>query len=94
MILAGMIASFIVWVAIWLVCAAFTAALAYAHARSGFGWFLLGLLFGPFALLVVIFLVVFFPIKPLVSQLRTKLGYTNNSKSRTELGYTDDSDPL
>lgn len=39
----------------WLLCAIFSAALASSKNRSGFGWFLLGLLFGPFGLLVAFF---------------------------------------
>ena len=61
----------------WLVCAAFSAALAYARGRSAVGWFLLALLFGPFALLVVFF----------------KHRVIDVTKSRAKLGYTDNSDP-
>lgn len=43
------------WVLFWLLCAIFSAALASSKNRSGFGWFLLGLLFGPFGLLVAFF---------------------------------------
>jgi hypothetical protein len=39
----------------WFLCAIFSAALASSKNRSGFGWFLLGLLFGPFGLLVAFF---------------------------------------
>ncbi len=38
---------------IWLLCAGVTAAVAASKGRSGFGWFLLGCLFGIFALIVV-----------------------------------------
>ena len=70
------------WVIFWIVCAAFAAALANARGRSALGWFLLGVLFGPFALLVGLF-----PVKePVVRMSR------NSKKYRTQLGYTDDSD--
>lgn len=40
---------------IWLLFAVFSAALASSKNRSGLGWFLIGLLFGPFGLLVAFF---------------------------------------
>ena len=43
---------FFVYPIFWLVCAGFSAALANSKGRSGGQWFLLGLLFGPFGLLV------------------------------------------
>jgi len=46
-------------VALLFLFAVFSAALAAAKNRSAFGWLLLGLLFGPFGLLVA-----FFPSKP------------------------------
>jgi hypothetical protein len=42
-----------VWVMIWLVVAGFTAAIANAKGRSGFGWFCLGFLFSVLALIAV-----------------------------------------
>lgn len=36
----------------WLLCAGFSAFLANSKGRSGFNWFCLGVLCGPFALLV------------------------------------------
>jgi len=35
----------------WFVCAIFTAVIASSRGRSGFGWFVLGALFGIFALI-------------------------------------------
>lgn len=35
----------------WFVCAIFTAVIASSRGRNGFGWFLLGALFGIFALI-------------------------------------------
>ena len=61
----------------FLICAGFAAALARSRGRSALGWFCLGVFFGPFALLVVLF-----PAKERVF-----------TKSRAQLGYTDDSDP-
>lgn len=67
----------------WIICAAFAAALANARGRSALGWFLLGVLFGPFALLVGLF-----PVKePVVTMSH------NSKKSRARLGYTDDDQP-
>jgi hypothetical protein len=37
---------------IWILCPLFAAILASSKGRSGFVWFLAGLLFGPFGLLV------------------------------------------
>ena len=42
-------------VIIWLLFAVFSALLASGKNRSGVGWFFVGLLFGPFGLLVVFF---------------------------------------
>lgn len=39
----------------WILCAAFSAALASSKNRSAFSWFFLGLLVGPFGLLVAFF---------------------------------------
>ncbi len=36
----------------WLFCAIVSASIAANKGRSGFGWFCLGLLFGPFAFIV------------------------------------------
>lgn len=41
---------------IWVLCAVFSAVIASAKDRSGFGWFVLGFLFGPFALIAVGFM--------------------------------------
>lgn len=41
------------FVGIWFICAIFSAAIASSKERSGFGWFILGFLFGPFALIAV-----------------------------------------
>jgi hypothetical protein len=41
-------------VVFWLFCAVVSASIAVGRGRSGFGWFLLGLLFGPFALAVAL----------------------------------------
>lgn len=41
---------------IWLTCAVFTAVIASSKGRSGLGWFLIGCLFGIFALLAVGFM--------------------------------------
>lgn len=38
-------------VILWILCGVAAAFVASAKGRSGFGWFLLGLLFGPIALL-------------------------------------------
>ena len=38
----------------WLFCAVVSASIAVGHGRSGFGWFLLGVLFGPFALAIAL----------------------------------------
>ena len=72
------------WVVIlfWLVCAGFAAALAHSRGRSALGWFVLGVFFGPFALLVVLF----------PAQERAVRMSRNVRKSRAQLGYTDDSD--
>jgi hypothetical protein len=40
---------------LWLLFAIFSMAIASAKNRSGIGWFLVGLLFGPFGLLVAFF---------------------------------------
>lgn len=40
---------------LWALFAFFSGAIASAKKRSFFGWFLLGLLFGPFGLLVAFF---------------------------------------
>jgi hypothetical protein len=37
---------------IWLLFAIFSAVIANAKGRSGFGWFIIGALFGPFGLIV------------------------------------------
>jgi hypothetical protein len=39
----------------WLLCAIFSAILAWHKNRSAVGWFFVGLLFGPFGLLVALF---------------------------------------
>ena len=39
----------------WFLCAIFSSALASSKNRSGFDWFFVGLLFGPFGLLVAFF---------------------------------------
>jgi len=41
---------------LWIVCAFVAAAIASAKGRSAFGWFILGLLFSVFAVLVVLVL--------------------------------------
>jgi hypothetical protein len=62
------------WVVFWLVCAGFAAAMANARGRSGFGWFLLGVIFGPFALLVG-----FFPTtQKIATQSRAQMGYDSD----------------
>jgi len=43
-------------VVLWLIFATCSAVIASSKNRSGFGWFLLGILFGPFALLTVGFM--------------------------------------
>ena len=43
------------WMIFWLLCAIFSAILASHKNRSTLGWFLLGLFFGPFGLLVGVF---------------------------------------
>lgn len=40
------------WLVIWAVCAALAALVATSKGRSGVGWFLIGLLLGPFAFLL------------------------------------------
>lgn len=40
---------------IWLLFAIFSASIAVAKNRSGFGWFLIGFFAGPFGLLVAAF---------------------------------------
>lgn len=37
---------------IWILFAAFSAAIASSKNRNGFGWFIIGFLFGPFGLIV------------------------------------------
>lgn len=37
----------------WFVCGVVTGIVAASRGRHGFGWFLLGVLFGPFALILV-----------------------------------------
>ena len=41
------------WFLIWALCAIFSAAIASSKHRSSGGWFVLGFLFGPFALISV-----------------------------------------
>lgn len=43
------------YVAIWLLCAIFSAILASYKNRNPVGWFFVGLIFGPFGLLVIAF---------------------------------------
>ena len=43
------------YVFFWLLCGIFSGALASSKNRSGFGWFLIGLIVGPFGLLVAFF---------------------------------------
>jgi hypothetical protein len=43
------------YVIFWFLCAIFSAALASSKNRSAFGWFVLGLIVGPFGLLVAFF---------------------------------------
>jgi len=43
------------WLLLWFVFAIFSAAIASSKNRSGVGWFLVGLFFGPFGLLVAAF---------------------------------------
>ena len=38
---------------VWAVCAVFSGVIASSKGRSGFGWFLLGALFGVFAMFAV-----------------------------------------
>ncbi|MCB1909966.1 MAG: hypothetical protein KDH15_21605 [Rhodocyclaceae bacterium] len=45
-----------VWLVLWIGFAILTAMAASSRGRSGFGWFVLGLLFGIFALLAVLVL--------------------------------------
>lgn len=48
-----------VWISLivfWLICGAFTAVVASSKGRAGAGWFVLGFLFGPIALLAVGFM--------------------------------------
>ena len=71
----------VIWLVFFLVCAAFAAALARARGRSALGWFLLGVIFGPFSLLVG-----FFPVKDGVTFTTSR----SARKSRAKLGYTDD----
>jgi len=42
-----------VYVLIWLLCGATASGIAQGKGRSGCGWFVVGVLFGPFALLAV-----------------------------------------
>jgi len=41
------------WFLIWMLCAIFSAVIASSKRRSSGGWFVLGFLFGPFALISV-----------------------------------------
>ena len=43
------------YVIFWLLCAIFSAALASSKNRNGAAWFFMGLVFGPFGLLVAFF---------------------------------------
>jgi hypothetical protein len=46
-----------VWIVlIWILFGGAAAAIANGKQRSGWGWFFLGVLFGPFALIVIVFL--------------------------------------
>ena len=42
-----------IWGIIWIACGIFSAIVASSKGRSGFGWLVLGLIFGVFALLAV-----------------------------------------
>lgn len=39
-------------VILWMLCGVFSAIIASSKNRSGFGWFLIGLFFGPFGFTV------------------------------------------
>ncbi len=45
-----------IWGIIWIACGIFSAIVASSKGRSGFGWLVLGLIFGVFALLAVGFM--------------------------------------
>ena len=83
-IVSGVAFAMSIWLVLCLVCAGFAAALARSRGRSALGWFILGVFFGPFALLVV-----FFPAKEDLSFRTSRTA----RKSRAQLGYTDDRDP-
>jgi len=44
------------YIIIWLICGFICATIAGSKGRSGFGWFILGALFGPLGILMVAFM--------------------------------------
>ncbi len=44
------------WIILWIVCGILSGAVAASKGRSGFGWLLLGVLFGPLGLFAVGFM--------------------------------------